>query len=341
MMTTIKDIAQIAKVSRGTVDKVIHNRPGVKPETRARVQNIIAELNYKPNPIGMALANSRSVTRIGVILTPINNQFMKITLNGILYAEKELKPYGVEIITRTLSSVDPKEELEFLKEFHEAGIRYIAFVPLEDNDIITYANRLVKHGTVLIEFNCHIPKINTLWFVGQDHVKGGRTAAQLMTKLFPRGGKLGIIVGSGYMNCHQERLAGFREKISESPVSYQIVDIKPNNDMTEITFQIVTEWLQQYPDLDAIYITSGGISGVASALACSGKTRQVKLICHDLIPDSERLLKEGIIDFVIDQNPFKQGELIVNTLFDYRSSHKIPTTNDSAIPIYIRVSESL
>ena len=55
MASTIKDIAEIANVSRGTVDKVIHNRSGVSSETRAKVLAIIKELDYHPNPIGKAL----------------------------------------------------------------------------------------------------------------------------------------------------------------------------------------------------------------------------------------------------------------------------------------------
>ncbi len=340
-MATIKDIAELANVSRGTVDKVIHNRPGVNPETRNKVQQIISQLNYKPNPIGMALANSRTVTRIGIVLTPAYNQFMQITINGIQHAAKNLKPYGVEVITRMPAAVDPAEELNILRGFHEDGINNIALFPLDDPYIINYANQLLMGGTSLITFNSRIQEIKSLWFIGQDHVKGGRTAAQLMMKLLPQGGKIGAIISSEYMTCHQDRLNGFEKKLSESPLPYQILDVKPNEDMTEAAFRITLEWLRDCPDLSAIYITGGGVNGVASALKYSGKAGQIKLVCHDLLPDSEQLLREGIIDFVIDQNPFEQGELIVTTLFDYQSSRKIPSQETCSIPIHVRVSESL
>ena len=51
-MVTIKDIAKRAGVSRGTVDRVLNNRPGVNPETEARVRSLIEEMGYRPNMAG-------------------------------------------------------------------------------------------------------------------------------------------------------------------------------------------------------------------------------------------------------------------------------------------------
>ena len=55
-MVTIKDIAKRAGVSRGTVDRVLNNRPGVNPETEARVRALIEEMGYRPNMAGQMLA---------------------------------------------------------------------------------------------------------------------------------------------------------------------------------------------------------------------------------------------------------------------------------------------
>ena len=54
-MATIKEIADLAGVSRGTVDRVINNRGDVNRETAEKIRAIIKQLGYKPNPAGMAL----------------------------------------------------------------------------------------------------------------------------------------------------------------------------------------------------------------------------------------------------------------------------------------------
>ena len=68
MPVTIKEIAALANVSRGTVDKVLNNRPGVKDSTREKVLKIAAELHYQPNFIGKALVHSNNPIKIGIIL---------------------------------------------------------------------------------------------------------------------------------------------------------------------------------------------------------------------------------------------------------------------------------
>jgi len=69
LSVTIKEIAEMANVSRATVDKVINNRPGVKKETQEKILAILNEMNYEPNLIGKALVLSKSPIRLGIIVS--------------------------------------------------------------------------------------------------------------------------------------------------------------------------------------------------------------------------------------------------------------------------------
>ena len=55
-MATIKEIAALAGVSRGTVDRVLNDRGAVNPETAEKIRKIAKELDYKPNRAGLVLA---------------------------------------------------------------------------------------------------------------------------------------------------------------------------------------------------------------------------------------------------------------------------------------------
>ena len=74
-MVTIKEIARLAEVSRGTVDRVLNNREGVSEETAERVRRIADELGYKPNKVGMALAAQKNKFIIGIIVFSRKNPF--------------------------------------------------------------------------------------------------------------------------------------------------------------------------------------------------------------------------------------------------------------------------
>ena len=125
---------------------------------------------------------------------------------------------------------------------------------------------MAANGTAIITFNSRIKTINDICFVGQDHYRGGRTAAGLMSKLLPNGGDVGIIISSETLSCHQDRLHGFRDRIKESCPSLNIVAIKENQDRTEAAFRIVLEYLKSYPNLQGLYITGGGCAGIAKAV---------------------------------------------------------------------------
>ncbi len=62
-MARIKDIAELAGVSRGTVDRVLNNRSGVSPQTAEKIKEIAKALDYRPNKAGLALAAQRKRIR--------------------------------------------------------------------------------------------------------------------------------------------------------------------------------------------------------------------------------------------------------------------------------------
>ena len=64
-MVTQNQIAEIAGVSRATVERVINNRGDVSAATRKRVLDIIQEMNYRPNRAGKTLAIRQKNLKIG------------------------------------------------------------------------------------------------------------------------------------------------------------------------------------------------------------------------------------------------------------------------------------
>ena len=84
MKVTIKKIAEIAGVHPATVDKVLHNRPGVSDEVRERVQKLIDELGYKPNPAGRVLQQQGKEFIIAAIYGGEINLFRMCFIWGVV-----------------------------------------------------------------------------------------------------------------------------------------------------------------------------------------------------------------------------------------------------------------
>ena len=73
-MTSIKDVAKAAGVSTATVSRVLANNAPIKAETRERVLEAVAQLNYRPNLIARSLRAQKSA-KIGLVVSDIRNPF--------------------------------------------------------------------------------------------------------------------------------------------------------------------------------------------------------------------------------------------------------------------------
>ena len=341
MAVTIKQIAELANVSRGTVDKVLNHRPGVKEDTKQKVLKIAKELNYRPNFLGKALVQSKAPIKIGIILTPEYNPFIQEMLQGVKNAQEEYHVFGIEIIIKMPISLEPAEQIAILNELEDSQVEGVAVFPIDDDRVQNKINHLVDKGIAIITFNSKVEGTKDFCFIGQDHYKGGRTAAGLMCKLLPHGGRVGIIISSYRLSCHKDRLRGFLDRIKESHVPISILEIQENQDRKEDSFKITLEYYNQYPDLKGLYITGGGIVGVGNALGILNKTKKTAVICHDLIPDTVALLENGIVAFAIGQSPELQGYQLVKTLFEYLIKKQKPVNPYIEIPITIATKDSL
>lgn len=341
MSITIKEIARLANVSRATVDKVINRRPGVKKETRDRIETIIRELNYQPNLLGKALVHSKDPLKIGIILTPEHNPFIQTILKGIRKAEQEFSQFGFCIIVKMLTTLEPAELVSILGELENQGVEGIAFIPLDDEQVILKANQLFEKGIAILTWNSKLEGIQGFRYIGQDHVKGGRIAAGLMEKLLPNGGNICIITSSKELSCHQDRLKGFKDRLAQCEKEFNILAIKENQDKRDEAFRLTLEYCNEYPQIDGIYLTGSGCDGTVNALSLAGRLYITRLICHDLVPETEKLLNENALDFVLSQSAEFQGYQLVKELFDYLLKKQIPSSHFLEIPVEIITKDLL
>ena len=102
MKVTVKSLAQAAGVSRGTVDRVLHDRGGVKPEVVLKIKNLAKELGYIPNRAGKALAAYKTPIKIGVMLPSIGNPFFDKVIEGVFQARDEFADLGVDVVLKEI-----------------------------------------------------------------------------------------------------------------------------------------------------------------------------------------------------------------------------------------------
>lgn len=126
MKITIKEIAKLAGVSPATISRVVNKSGYVKDEVRAKVEKIIEETGYKPNPFAKALLQNKSNT-IGVILPKINSTSSGDTVAGI---DEFISEKGYTILIGN-SSHSIEKEMEIFEIFQEKMVDGIILIATE------------------------------------------------------------------------------------------------------------------------------------------------------------------------------------------------------------------
>ena len=93
----IKDIAKMAQVSVGTVDRVIHKRGEVSTESFKKVMGILEKTGYKPNLIARTLGNHKTFKVIALLPDANKDEYWKMAYEGVQKAEKDWSQYGISI----------------------------------------------------------------------------------------------------------------------------------------------------------------------------------------------------------------------------------------------------
>jgi len=144
-MATIKEIAALAGVSRGTVDRVLNHRGSVNPQTAEKIERIAKELDYKPNVAGLVLAAQKKRLKIGVILFSPENPFYIDVLQGVNDKAEELAGYNCTVLIKQIS-FDVEAQLNALDELIAEEVNGIALAPYNDDRIRRRINDLYHRG---------------------------------------------------------------------------------------------------------------------------------------------------------------------------------------------------
>lgn len=304
-MATLKEIANLCGVSRGTVDRVLNNRGCVKAETAKRVKETASSLNYQPNKAGLILAAQKKNIKIGVILFENNNPFFDELKLGILAKKEELSGYNCII---QIEQIPFKEEAQCkaIDYLEQQKINGIVLIPYNSSSIAERINRLYEKNIFVITTNTDIYS-KRLAYVGSNYYIAGKTAAGLISRMTNGNVKLGIVTGSNQILCHTKRIAGFIDCVQTCYPNINIIEIAENNDNDETSYHITSALIKKYPFINTLFFAAGGVYGGCMAVLDANLAYKIKIFTFDIIPTTKQLIKQGIICATICQQPFVQG----------------------------------
>lgn len=318
MPITMQQIADLAGVSRGTVDRVLNNRPGVKPETFKRIKEIAETLNYKPNIAARALKYSNKKCKIGILVME-KSEFTAQIVSGIESVEDAYRDIGVEIIL-SYCEYEVQAVLDVLDSFLKDDVSAIAVRTFYSPKIVEKLNEIIAGGIPVVTFNSDLKSSGRLCFIGQNNTASGRVAGELMGIALHGKGNILIVNSSDVLTACKNRTSGFVNLCAHRYPKIKVIDIMETNDFNEVTRR-VRRCLTSSRKIDGIYLADSRFFGVCTELLKENSPEydnNMVIVLHDMVPSVlENAFDDSFYKFFIGQEPEKQGMYVIKVLVDY------------------------
>ena len=315
--TTIEMIAEKAGVSRGTVDRVLHNRGQVKPETAEKVRAVMEEMDFQPNALGRAFYLSRKKNKIGVLVSFREPDFQAQVMQGVNSGIAYAKQHGVETLTEFAPPGDPDAYLAALERLLDSGVQGLALRGIASEAVNALLRELSKEQLPIITYNQDIESDLRNCFVGQDSYQSGACAAFLMQQISPKQGSTLIVGVDRLHQSSEERIRGFTGHFKSCTDSgMDVSHVIYGGGDHDLVYRLTRGRLTELPELTGVFVSGAGLSGAAQAVDDAGLSGRVKIVGFDVTDSNVAFMKKGTVQFLIDQGPYQQGYQSIQLLTD-------------------------
>lgn len=328
----LKDIAKMANVSVGTVDRVLHNRGEVAPASYKRVMAILEKTGYKPNLLARTLGSNKTF-RIGALIpNPEQDEYWSMSADGIRLAREEWSQYGVDLQAFYFDLYDKDGFIEHGKKALEYNPDGMLVAPIFFQEAMPFFRTCRAANVPFVLFNNNIPEAGHLSFIGQDAYQSGRVGAELLHGRDRGPGSYAIlhIYDDVHNSVHlAEKERGFGDYFKdEAGEGFKVMGVDLGYTHKDTMEQELDELLS-VDDLRGLLVTTSKGASIVSRLLKKRGKNGIRLVAYDLLEENVNYLNAGIIDFLINQNSRQQALEGINQLVNHLMFRK------EAVPNYL------
>ncbi|WP_323012796.1 LacI family DNA-binding transcriptional regulator [Devosia sp.] len=333
--TTLEQIALAAGVSLSTVDRVVNRRGGVSPKAEAKVLEWASRLNLDRR---IFRSHLRSL-RIAVLMQSPHNPFFRALRDA--FTEENVSKADLRM-TAFIHYIDVSDPAGTARKIEEIADTYDGLIITCPNDPrLSDALRLHSAKLPIVTLVTDLPNCGRLAYVGADNRQMGRVVGELMGRfLGNEGGEVLIVLGMQRMVGHEEREMGFRTVLRERFPQCRILATLESGEDPATAGEVVAAALIDAPQVRGIYNASAGNMAIARSILAMGLDQHIVMITHELTASRRQLLRDGILDAVIDQNPRLEASRALDILAQHFQRGEIVAGHPHHTPFDIFIREN-
>ena len=315
----IKDIAKMAGVSVGTVDRVLHGRPNISKIAREKVEKVLAQINYQPNMYASALAYNKSYTFYLLVPQHESEAYWEEIEEGAMKAAEVRRDFhiNVEVIYYDRFNAETfVNQVNLCLSLNPDGV---IVVPAQLEITRTFTDKLHERDIPFVMLDSYMPDLQPLSFYGQDSLASGYFAAKMLMMVAYNESEIAIVKqtkdGKVVSKQQENRETGFRTYMNDHFPKVKITDVNlPLETGKHEYADILEDFFTQNPQVHPC-ITFNSKAHIVGKFLLQTNRRNVQIMGYDMVGKNAECLRQGSISFLIAQHAYMQGYACVETLF--------------------------
>jgi LacI family transcriptional regulator len=313
----VRDLARLANVSVGTVDRALNDRSGIRETTRDRILKLARDNGYAPNLSARALSFKRSSLRIGLCIPREIRYFYDQIYAGFTEEAARYEHVGLEVLYKPVSKLS-SPSASAINALLDSNVDALVITPGSAKSMVPLIEKAERERNVRVVCiasddspTCRSTAISV------DPNVNGSVAAELMAKIVPPGAKVAILTGMLATEEHKIKVNSFCRTFPVECRGGKVVKIIQGYENEEEVFTKTIQLLREEKDLGGIYISTVNSIPVCRAVEIEGRAGKIRIISTDLFAELTPYFVNGTLSASIYQNPYRQGQIAVQLIVDH------------------------
>ncbi len=314
----IKDIASLAGVSEGTVDRVLHNRGDVSAKSQEAVKKVLEEMNYTPNLFARSLASKKQYRFVSIIPEYLPEEYWERVDKGFDKAAIDFFHHNVLIDKMYFNQFNVNTFVELTNKVIEAKPDAVFLAPIFRKESLNFCKELSRLEIPVSFIDSLIPEADFLTYYGQNSFQSGYVAAKLLLNGIKS--KIQILVirtrrKGSVSNQTISRYEGFIQYINDKNLNelVELINIEFDNSDEDLNLGLLRTALLGNKNIRGAITFNSKVYRLAMHLVALNKS-EIHIIGYDLLKKNVSYLQEGIINCLIAQRPDKQAYFTVRDM---------------------------
>lgn len=329
---TMEQVAKIAKVSIGTVDRVVHNRKGVSEKTRRKVYGVIEEIGYKTNIYASILSRKKGYCIVAVIPYFQTGSYWELVYNGITTAAEEAREFNVDVKIFYYNQFDIESYKAACRNMVDSGPDAVCIAPIYKEETIRFLNALSPLSLPITYIDTRLEDTEYLAYYGMPMFESGYLAADL---LVGEDRNIKKVVSfnidgreSSPNDSFAKRQVGFMEYLKEHNPDCELLNcgISPTDFLYNI--KIFDRFFTEHQDIDHIVTFNSRAHLIADWLELRD-VKGKKVLGYDMLKSNMDALKKGMVTTLIAERTDIEAHTAVMTLVNCLILNKKPLIKDN------------